>query len=222
MRNSNNKEIKNSVDIPLEELDFEIVSTGKPLDSLVEVKNFLTKFGGEGIDFLLVQLCSFASGKIMEAIGKSGFPLGIWGLPEPVGEGAVQLNSLCGMNMFCSIIKTFLKNEPVKYKWFFGGKDDREFISRFAITIRSLKVIKMLQSLKAGIVGGIAPGFLNVYADKRKLESRFGIEVNDYDFSEIQSIIENAGGSIRYETELDMGTTFIVEIPVYSPQQNEG
>jgi L-fucose isomerase-like protein len=173
------------------ELDFDIISTGKGLDNIEEVDHALTLFGEKNIDFLLVQLCSFASGKIMEAIGNSGFVLGIWGLPEPESKGLVQLNSLCGLNMFCSIIKTYLKDEPVKYKWFYGKKEDREFIARFSATIKSLKVIKKLKNMKIAQVGGIAPGFLNVFSDKRKLQSRFGIEINEFDFSEIQNLIEN-------------------------------
>jgi L-fucose isomerase-like protein len=177
------------------EMDFEIVSAGKAHDNLDEVKMSLSKFGEAKIDFLLVQLCSFASGKIMEAIGRSGFPLGIWGVPEPVSEGAVQLNSLCGLNMFCSINKTYLKNEEVRHKWFFGTMEDREFLARFKVTIKALKTIKKMKGLKAGIVGGIAPGFLNVYADKRKLQSRFGVEVEEYDFSELQTVIERSESS---------------------------
>jgi signal transduction histidine kinase len=30
----------------------------------------------------------------------------------------------------------------------------------------------------------------------------------------VKSIVENAGGSVRYETELGKGTTFIVELPL--------
>lgn len=174
------------------ELGFSVVSPGKALDNLEEVRVVLDRFRHENIDFLLVQICSIASGKIMEAIARAGFPLGIWGLPEPADEGAVQLNSLCGLTMFCSIIQTFLKNEPIRYKWFYGSRQDREFIDRFKPTIKALKLIEQLKGVKAAIVGGIAPGFLNVYADRRKLESRFGIEVDELDFSELRDAVERA------------------------------
>ncbi|MFC2115333.1 PAS domain-containing sensor histidine kinase [Bacteroidota bacterium] len=36
----------------------------------------------------------------------------------------------------------------------------------------------------------------------------------------VKNIIENAGGSILYETELEQGTTFIVELPLYSGQKS--
>ena len=35
----------------------------------------------------------------------------------------------------------------------------------------------------------------------------------------VKSIIENAGGSIAYETELGKGTTFIVELPLLHGQK---
>ena len=36
----------------------------------------------------------------------------------------------------------------------------------------------------------------------------------------VKSIVENAGGTIRYETELGKGTTFIIELPLFSDDKD--
>ncbi len=172
------------------ELDFDVVSAGSPFDRLEDVRMRLDELKKGGVDFLVVQLCSFASGAIMEAIAKSGIPLGLWGLPEPAAEGRVQLNSLCGLTMFCSIIRTYLKDVPIRYKWFYGERKDSQFMARFRATIRALKAIGELRGARIGIVGGIAPGFLNVYADRREIERRFAVEVVEYDFSDLRRVIQ--------------------------------
>ena len=126
----------------------------------------------------------------METIAKSGIPLGLWGLPEPAAEGPVRLNSLCGLTMFCSIIRTHLKGLPIRYKWFYGERQDRRFAARFEATVRSLKTVDRLKGARIGIIGGVAPGFLNVYADRREIERRFGVQVAEYEFSDLRRLIE--------------------------------
>ena len=172
------------------EMDFEVSTAGKPFDRLADVEAWLGELERQSVDFLMIQLCAISSGTVMETIAKSGIPLGLWGLPEPAAEGPVQLNSLCGLTMFCSIIKTHLRGVPIRYKWFYGERKDRQFQERFQATIRSLKTVKRLKGAKIGIVGGIAPGFLNVYADRREIQRRFSVEVAEYEFSDLRRLIE--------------------------------
>jgi len=172
------------------EMNFEVVAAGKPFDRPADVEAWLGELKGRAVDFLMVQLCAIASGAVMETIAKSGIPLGLWGLPEPAAEGPVQLNSLCGLTMFCSIIRTHLKGLPIRYKWFYGERQDRQFRARFLATVRSLKAVNRLKGEKIGMIGGVAPGFLNVYADRREIERRFGVQVAEYEFSDLRRLIE--------------------------------
>ena len=174
------------------EMGFEVLIAGKPFDRPADVEAWLGELKGQGVDFLVVQLCAIPSGAVMEMIAKSGIPLGLWGLPEPAAEGPVQLNSLCGLTMFCSIIRTHLKGLPIRYKWFYGERQDRRFAARFAATVRSLKTVDRLKGARIGIVGGVAPGFLNVYADRREIERRFAVQVAEYEFSDLRRLIEAA------------------------------
>jgi len=184
------------------ELDFEVVAAGRPFEKLEDVERFLGELRDRGIDFLVVQVCSISSGRIMEAIGRSGFPLGIWGIPEPAAEGPVRLNSICGLNMFCSILRTWLRHVPVSYQWFYGERTDPEFSSRIAAAVRSLRALKRLRKLRLGLVGGVAPGFLNVSADPRLLRARFGVEVLEYEFSDLKAAIDGCPADAALAREM--------------------
>jgi hypothetical protein len=96
------------------ELDFEVIIAGRPYELLAEVEDWLAELKRQQVDFLVVQLCAIAAGNVMEAIARSGIPLGLWGVPEPATEGPLRLNSLCGLAMFNSIIRTHLKDVPVQ------------------------------------------------------------------------------------------------------------
>jgi L-fucose isomerase-like protein len=102
-------------------------------------------------------------------------------------EGSIFLNSInsfCGLNMFSSILINYVKD--IKHKWFYGETDDDTFIKRFEVTVKALKAIKNLRASKIALVGGIAPGFNDLYFDERLGQKRFGIKIErGHEFSEI-------------------------------------
>jgi len=136
-------------------------------------------------DFLLVQNSSFAAGETILPLAKTGIPLGLWAVPEPAAKGTLPLNSLCGVNMYASIIKNYLKEHSLKYKYFFGYGD--EFANRFRITVRALTAIKRMRRAKVALVGGIAPGFNDLYFDERIIEKKLGVNVQrNHEYADIK------------------------------------
>lgn len=183
-------------------LGFELNTVKEPIPdgkSAVKVKK---EIENQGFDFLLVQVSTFSAGDIIEPLAETGIRLGLWGLPEITSDGPIPLNSFCGMNMFGSIIHQYI-DRSLKYKWFYGDVDDDLFIERFKVTIKALTAIKKLNNAKAALVGGIAPGFNDLYFDERKTKSKLGVKVDrlheyldirdealGYKTDEIQNIVE--------------------------------
>jgi len=146
----------------------------------------------EGVDFLLVQTVTFSAGEVIINLAKTNAMLGIWALPEPSAEGSIfinSINSFCGLNMFGSIIHNYLKDHEIKYKWFYGNPGDLMFSRRFEITIKALDAIRKMRQSRVALIGGIAPGFNDLYFDERLAQKRLGVEIQrNHEFSEINKL----------------------------------
>jgi len=142
----------------------------------------------ENPDFLLVQCTSFSAGFLAQVFATCDIPLGFWAIPEGEADnGPVLFNSFCSINMFNSIVRSYYPERRVPIKWFYGNIQDDMFAERMAITVRAIDAIAKMKKSKIALIGGIAPGFVDLYFDERKLLSRFpGMEFNRlHEFSEI-------------------------------------
>lgn len=140
-----------------------------------------------GVDFLMLQCTSFSAGAVLTAMVRDArMRIGLWAIPEGTKSGPVPFNSLCGINMFSAIAGHYLK-EDIPLKWFYGNAGDPLFTRRFALTVRVLAALKNMAQSTVALVGGIAPGFDDLYFDERLLMERFeGLQVRRlHEFSEI-------------------------------------
>ena len=147
----------------------------------------------EKVDFIMLQCTSFAAGLVVSTIARTkGARLGLWAIPEMRKSGIVSFNSFCGINMYSAIVAHYLKDYNIATKWFFGDVKDPQFLRRFGITVVALRAIKKMQHANVALIGGIAPGFNDLYDDERKLLRLFdGIRINRlHEYSELKEIAE--------------------------------
>lgn len=148
----------------------------------------------QGVDFVMLQCTSFAAGLVVSTIARTkGARLGLWAIPEMRKSGIVSYNSLCGINMYSAIVAHYLKDYNIATKWFFGDVEDKQFLRRFRITVVALRAIKKMQHANVALIGGIAPGFNDLYDDERKLLRLFdGIRINRlHEYSELKVLAES-------------------------------
>lgn len=134
----------------------------------------------EKVDFLMLQCTSFAAGLVVSTLARTkNARLGLWAIPEMRRSGVVSYNSLCGIHMYSAIVAHYLKDYDIPTKWFYGTVEDPMFLRRFRVTVAALRAIKSMQHSNIALVGGIAPGFNDLYDDERKLLRLFdGIRIN--------------------------------------------
>jgi len=172
-----------------ESMGYEVYVLEQKIIKRDQAEEAIRAFKAENVDFILLQNSSFAAGETILPFAKTGIPLGLWAVPEPATKGTLPLNSLCGINMYASIIKNYLKEYDYKYKWFFGYPEDEQFKERLRITVKSLSAIKRIRTAKIALVGGIAPGFNDLYFDERLAEKRFGVNIQrNHEYSEIKNM----------------------------------
>ncbi len=143
----------------------------------------------EKVDFVLLQCTSFSAGHLASIFARvKNAYLGLWAIPEFAKDGVVPFNSLCSINMYSAIIGHYLKDYKVPIKWYYGDVEDALFIDRFKVTVRALKAIKKLKSSNVALIGGVAPGFNDLYDDERNIIKRLdGIRINRlHEYSEVR------------------------------------
>ena len=158
-----------------------------------EAQSARAYFEEEKVDFLLLQCTTFSAGTLVPVLFKNApYRIGIWALKEPTRDGVLMLNSFCSINMYSGIIKTYLKEYGTTAKWFFGDPGDAGLSRRLEVTLSALGAIKKLCNARIGLIGGIAPGFDDLYFDERKLERRFpGLHLNRlHEFGDISSMAD--------------------------------
>lgn len=167
------------------ENEFNFYPVRKALITKKDAEKARRELEDKGVDFLLIQNSSFSAGEIILPLAQMNAHLGLWAVPEPTQEGPLPLNSFCGMNMYGSIITQYLKDYDIPFKWFFGRPEDQLFLDRFKLTLRVLTALKSLAYSRISLVGGVAPGFHDLYFDERKLQSRYGISIFRNELSEV-------------------------------------
>ena len=148
----------------------------------------------EKVDLVMLQTTSFAAGLVVSTLARTkDAKLGLWAIPEMRKSGIVSFNSLCGINMYSGIVAHYLNEYDIPTKWFFGTTDDPQFLRRFRITVVALRAIKKMCHSNVALVGGIAPGFNDLYDDERKLIRLFdGIRINRlHEYGELKQIAES-------------------------------
>lgn len=175
-------------------LDFELCVYRPTIVTPEDAQSARAYFEEERIDFFLLQCTTFSAGTLVPLLFKNApYRIGIWGLKEPTREGVIMLNSFCSINMYSGIIKTYLREYGVTAKWFFGGPGDATLTRRLEVTVSALSTIKKICHARIALIGGIAPGFDDLYFDERKLEKRFpGLYLNRiHEFDEISTMADS-------------------------------
>lgn len=173
-------------------LDFDLVAVQNPVTDLVLAETAANELTDAGVDFLMIQCATVASGELLLPLSSVAPRVGLWGTPDPHQEGEIKLHSLVSVNHFASIITRYLGDDGPPYKWFFGHVDDQQFVRRFEITVRALRAIKRMSTARVGWIGGNSPGFYNMNFDHDKVRARLGTEVVAHEFNEIVDLTEAA------------------------------
>ncbi len=156
----------------------------------------------EETDFNLLFNGSLPFGRIMLPLSRLRGRLGFWSVPEPAKSGVLQLNSFCGVNLMGSLVAHYTAREGFPGKWFYGAHDSPVFLERFLCTLRALRAIKALSTLRIGQIGGLANGFENMYLDERDVARKFGAYVQTR--HSVEEIVARAEGCDEAAVEAEV------------------
>ncbi len=177
-----------------EQWDFDLFVYEKQVITEADALEARSVLEQEEVDLVMLQCTSFAAGLVVSTLARTrGARLGLWAIPEMRKSGVVSYNSLCGINMYSGIVAHYLRDYKIATKWFFGEVEDALFLRRFRITVAALRAIKKMQHASVALIGGIAPGFNDLYDDERKLLKLFdGMRINRlHEYGELKELAES-------------------------------
>lgn len=166
-------------------MDFELVSIDTDVGNRAAANSVAHDLLTRDIDLVLLQHSSFITGDIALEFAECGLRLGLWATQEPVHSGPIPLNNFVALNLSAGVLKRWLSQKSVPFKWFYGKADDPHFVSRLDTTVRALRVVRQLRSATIGWVGGIAPTFMNIAFDERVLREQTGAQTDYRELAEL-------------------------------------
>jgi hypothetical protein len=168
-----------------QDLDFELLADWEPVVTHDQASEVADEAEVQGADLVLLQSSSFAMGDTVLPFAGRKYSLGLWAAEEPTHEGPIALNSLVSMNIHAGVLSKYLRHRAQPFKWFFGFGRHQWFAPRLQTTVAALRGAKALRGARIGWVGGLAPSFLNLSFDQRKLAARLEIEVVSHELHEL-------------------------------------
>ena len=153
-----------------------------PVYTDLDAKRAVKECEENSVDFMIIQITTCSAGTLIPIFaGITKARLGIWAIPEGTTQGPSPFNSFVGMTFYAGIIGHYIKENDVKFKWFYGDAEDEMFQNRFRITVKALSALKKLCASKVALIGGVSNGFGDLYFDERSIKKRFsGIDISQY------------------------------------------
>lgn len=149
-----------------EALAFDLVDAGTIVADADQAERVARTLADSGLDYLLIQLTTFATGDVVAPLLRAVPRVGVWAIPEQAGglgrRGPLPLNSLCGANMTLSLLDTPQVAKPEPVKWFYGEADGPSFRRRLAVTVAALRGVAAVGQARVLAIGGTAPGFYGI------------------------------------------------------------
>lgn len=138
------------------ELGFELAYVSDPVADAAQAEAAARAAQAAGLDLLLVEHVTFATGDVPLPLLELPVPVGLWALPEVWDTGPLPQNAICGLNLALSLS---VPGRQMPVKWFYGDPEDERFRERLGLTLAALRGVKALRESRVLWLGGPAPGF---------------------------------------------------------------
>lgn len=183
-------------------LGFELAYRAGPVVDAHQAEATARAALAQGLDLLLVQQVTFATGEVFLPFFELPLPLGLWALPEVWEGGPLPQNALCGLNLGVS-----LAQRPAK--WFYGRPEEEWFQRRLELTLTALRGVRVLREGRVLLLGGHAPGF---FAFSALPET--GLRVERAELSELWTALAEVD-----EEEVRGRVQALEELSEYAPEE---
>ena len=159
----------------LKNLGYTTVGAEAPVIDDATIIVALNKIREAGCQALVMLQPSMGNGQLALTVAQQwSDPVVLWATPERPGDGKVSSCSLVGQHLWGST----LRQAGHAFELVYGDPDDRTLREEMVRAIAIARAVSVLRSVKAGVIGTHAPGFIDLAADPFLLQQTMGTQLH--------------------------------------------
>lgn len=184
---------------------FEPLRPSAPVVDDGTLRGALSELKRAGCRTIVVLQPTMGDGRLAPMLAQLwGAPLVLWATPERPDAPRVTACSLVGTHVFASTLRQL--NRP--FEIVSGPPQEDSTRQRMAMAVQLAAAAAELARAKVGLVGGHAPGFVNLHADPISISRHLGVELHHFGLAELQGRIDGCDAArVEHDVQavLDMG-----------------
>jgi L-fucose isomerase-like protein len=159
----------------MEEMGLNCIGHDSPIVDDQTLSLTLQKIRQSGCDSLVMLQPSMGNGQLSLSLAQQWpGPILLWATPERPGDGKVSSCSLVGQHLWASI----LRQAGHPFEFIYGDADDQPVRDHLLRAIHLSRTVVKLQKAKLGIIGGHAPGFIDLATNPFLLRRSLGTQLH--------------------------------------------
>jgi L-fucose isomerase-like protein len=159
----------------MEQLGFQCVGQDGPVVDDRSLAVTLQRIREEGCDVLIMLQPSMGNGQLSMKLAQLWpGPVVLWATPERPTDGKVSSCSLVGQHLWASI----LRQAGHPFEFVYGDPESQSVLDDLQRAIRLARTAMKLQKAKVGVIGGQAPGFIDLVVDPFLLRRSLGTQLH--------------------------------------------
>ena len=162
-----------------------LIALEAPMTDREDAQRAAAAFDAAGVDLVVLQCAAFTMGDVVVPFVEAGLRLCLWAPDEPRRHGPIPLNGFVAMHLQAGVLRTALGDRAGTYAWCFGDAGHPWFEERMDRALDAVRIAKRLRGARIGLVGDVAPTFLNVAADPTGVERATGARVLRTDLDDL-------------------------------------
>lgn len=162
--------------------EFTVVGPTRTVTDGAELADALAAMRQADVSAAVFQLGTFPDGNTPAQVAETlGVPIVLSGFPEPLADGRVPNNSLCGLNMATYTLAEL----GHRFSHVFGDPREGRAAARLVQHARAAAALQGLRGSVVGLLGYRAPGFYPATFDELLLRRTFGVRVEHLGIQEV-------------------------------------
>jgi L-fucose isomerase-like protein len=159
----------------IESLGFKCIGQDAPVIDDQTLRAALEGIQAAGCESLVMLQPSMGNGQLAFSLSQAWpGPIVLWATPERPGDGKVSSCSLVGQHLWASM----LRQAGHAFEFVYGDPDDATVREELVRAIALARTALKLRSVKIGMIGTYAPGFVDLAADPFLLRKALGIQLH--------------------------------------------
>lgn len=169
-----NETMRKRADEAFKACGFAITTSDVPVVDEQTTRAAIARIKAAGCETIVVLQPSLGNGQLVLTVSQEwDGPIVLWATPERAESEKVSSCSLVATHLWASALRQV--NRP--YELVYGDPADNATRDVLRRAVAICRTTKILQHTKAGVVGGHAPGFLNMAVDLVVLRERLGVQL---------------------------------------------